>query len=358
MTDAGPPSVSRFEYTLLRILRFVFGAMPAEQARQLVDTEYTPAPPCLTRACVNLAQETLSKGTILYLVRAGGWRRDRFLRAGEPRRGRVWERTPLDGRALEFGPHPLEFLMWLTAEKPTATKRQWDVPPSELTPADELFFALALDALAPFEGVAAILVKRAFVLRNPFCWLLSPALFWETGPEHAPDFAPCFAGLRAVMTECLQRRLGERWARTERSKGQIADWRKMRGVGTAERATLTGYLSAAEKAERPDLARFVLHAAEQTLRRAELTPAFWTGGLQSGPPQRLADKIETQRLALTLPAQLATLSRWDRKAQSVGYFDEGYAASQLWKADWDAAGGANLARRAGDLMASLDPLHT
>ena len=357
--EPGPPSVSRFEYTLLRLLRFVYGAMPAEQARQLVEAEYAPAPPCLTRTCVELAQETLAKGTVLYLVRAGGWRRDRYLRAGEPARGRAWERAPLGERALAFGPHPLGFLMWLTAAKPAAPGAAWDAPPDELTPADQLFFALALDALAPFEGVAAALVKREAFRRNPFCWLFSPALFAQAGPELAPDFGDCFAGVRAVILECLQTRLGERWARSERSKGQIADWRAMRGVATAERAALSRYLASAERAGRYDLARFVLHAARATLGgRADLSVAFWTGGLQSGPPQRLADKIETQRLALAVPAQLETLGRWDRHAQSVGYFDEGYAASQLWKADWDAAGGPNLARRAGDLLASLDPLHT
>ena len=354
-----PPAVSRFEYTLLRLLRFVLGAMPAEQALLLVNGEFTPAPPCLTRTCVRLAEDTLAKGTVLTLVRAGGWRRDRFLKGGEPKEGRAWDRVELPARTLEFSGHPLAFLMWLTAEKPLGAKKPWDCPPSELTPADQLFFALALDALRAVEGVGPVLAKREAFSRNPFCWLFTPGDFAEQDEPRPPDFAPCFTGVRAVMLECLQHRLGERWARSERGKGQVSDWKRMRGLGRAEQAALSGYLAAAEAANRPDLARFVLHATEATLGTpGEITPAYWTGGLQGSTPPRLADRIDTQRLALAVPAQLATLARWERAARSVGYFDEGYAASQLWKADWDKADGDRLARRAADLIASLDPLKT
>ena len=51
---AGPPAVSRFEYNLLRILRFLLGSMPADQAQTLVYAKFQPAPPCLTRTCVRL----------------------------------------------------------------------------------------------------------------------------------------------------------------------------------------------------------------------------------------------------------------------------------------------------------------
>ena len=33
------------------------------------------------------------------------------------------------------------------------------------------------------------------------------------------------------------------------------------------------------------------------------------------------------------------LARWQKQARTVGYFDEGYAGSQMWKADWEAADG-------------------
>ena len=353
----GPPAVSRFEYNLLRLLRFLLGAVPADQVQTLVYQRVVPPPPCLSRVCVGLAQDTLSKAVVLSLVRAGGWRRETFLRGGQPTGGRVWERLPLTERALAFGRQPLAFTFWLTAEKPTDAREVWEGSNAEPSAADELFFAYALDALRPLHDVHPTLVRKPAFERNPFCWLLSPGDFSETDTLELPDFAPLFRGERAAFLECLQPVLAQRWVRSERGKGQIADWRRMRYQGRAEQATLDAFLKAAETSGRQDLARFVLKAATTVLGgSAELSPDYWTGGLQGAGPQRLADRLETQRIALALPRQLSRLQEWDRAARRVGYFDDDYAASQLWKADWEAARGDEAAAKARRLMEQLDPL--
>jgi hypothetical protein len=353
----GPAAVSRFEYNLLRILRFLLGHMPPEQAATLVYAKFTPPPPCLSRSCVRLAQDMLSKGLVIHLVRAGGWRQERFLKGNQPVEGRVWERVPLEVRRLEFGEHTLGFLYWLAAEKPTDTKDDWDAPPAELSAADELFLAVAFDALRPLPDVFQVLSAKAAFRRNPLCWLISPGDFAAEEPS-PPAFDPWMIGTRAMILECLQPVLTQRWVRGERGKGQVGDWKRMRQQGRAEVATLTAFLAAAEKVARPDLARFVLRTAAAVLTGGELTPAYWTGGLQGTGPPRLADRLETQRVALALPRQLETFQRWDRKARSVGYWDEDYQVSQLWKADWEAAGGEDLAARAHRVLEQLEPLRT
>src|SRR5262249_6429308 len=83
-----PRVVSPFEGKLLRVLHCFLGQVPLEQALPVV-AEQAPRPPALSRACVELVQESLAKGCLLYLARAGGWRRDRFLRNGQPRDGRA-----------------------------------------------------------------------------------------------------------------------------------------------------------------------------------------------------------------------------------------------------------------------------
>jgi len=355
----GPPAVSRFEYNLLRTLRFLVGHMPADQVQATIYQRVVPPPPCLSRVCVSLAQNTLSTALVLSLVRAGGWRREKFLRGDQPVAGRVWERVPLGERALGFSRQPLAFAYWLTAEKPTDAALTWDGASAPLTGADELFFAYALDALRPLHDVHPTLVRKPAFERNPLCWLLSPADFCETDTLELPDFAPLFRGERAAILECLQPVLARRWVRSERGKGQIADWRRMRHLGHAEQATLSAFLKAADAERRQDLARFVLKAATTVLGgTAELTPDYWTGGLQGSGPQRLADRLETQRIALALPRQLTQLQEWDRAARRVGYFDDDYAASQLWKADWEAARGDEAAAKARRLMDQLDPLRT
>ena len=357
-TAAEPPAVSRFEYNLLRILRFLLGHMPAEQAAVLVNARLT-APPCLSRTCVRLAQDTMAKGLVLHLVRAGGWRDERFLRDGRPVAGRVWDRLPLDVRRLTFGEQPLRFLIWLTAERPADAKENGDAPPAQPTAADELFFALAFDALRSIPDVAHTVAAKALFRRNPLCWLLSPGEFASAEEPAPPDFAPWTTGTRAAILECLQPALAQRWLRSERSKGQLGDWKRMRQQGRAEFAALSAFLTAADAAGRPDLARFVLRAASAVLTApGDLGPAFWTGGLQGQGPPRLADRLDTQRAALALPRLLDALQVWDRKARGVGYFDEGYAASQLWKSDWEAARGDEAAARARQVLDQLEPLRT
>lgn len=354
----GPLGVSRFEYTLLRIARFLLGHMPAEQVAPLLYAKFTPAPPCLSRNCVHLVKDTLAKGLVLYLVRAGGWRRDRYLMGNQPVEGRAWDRHPLDARQLVFSRHPLAFLVWLTAEKPTDTQEAWDAPAGELTPADELFFALTFDALRPLADVVPSVAGKVAFRRNPLGWLFGPGDFAAADEPDPPPFGPWFQGTRAVILECLQPTLAQRWVRSERAKGQIGDWRRMRQQGAAEQATLSAYLAAAEAAARPDLARFVLWTASTILGGSDLAPSFWTGGLQGQGPPRLADRLETQRAALAVPRQLEALQRWDRRARSVGYWDEDYQASQLWKADWEAARGEAAAAHARRVLEQLEPLRT
>ena len=43
-------------------------------------------------------------------------------------------------------------------------------------------------------------------------------------------------------------------------------------------------------------------------------------------------------------------------ARSVGYFDEGYQAAQLWKAEWERYEGEVLCDRATTIVRQLDPL--
>ncbi|MFM8272858.1 MAG: hypothetical protein ACKODX_11055 [Gemmata sp.] len=352
----GPRQVTKFEFNLLRILRFLVGHFPADQGLQLVRTA-TTKPESISGGAVELVKDTLSKATVLFLTRAGGWRNDKYLRNGQPAGGRVWDRIPLDERTLEFSRPVLDFLLWLTAEKVHESKVAWDAAPHALTPADELFFALAFDATRSDPDVLATLRRKDCFARNPFCWLLAPgdAAEPETAKPQPPDFTPLCTGPRAVLLECLQTYLTHRWVRSERGKGQLGDWNRMRQRGQAEFVALRDLLRAAEAARRTDLARFVMRTNAQVLQ-SDLTPAFWTGGLQGSGPPRLADRLETQRAALAVPRQMETLAAWQDRARYVGYYDEGYQASQLWKAEWEAANGDRVAARARAAVEMLEPL--
>jgi hypothetical protein len=350
----GPRQVSKFEFNLLRVLRFFVGHFPADQGLQLVRTTVA-RPDCLSEAAVHLIKDTLAKASVLFLVREGGWRNDRYLRQNQPTGGRVWERSPLDERVLEFSRHVVEFLLWATAEKVNETKAAWDARLEDLTPADEFFFWRAFDACRADPDLVAVLRKKEAFRRNAFCWISCPGDLTDADEPTVPDLRPLFTGLRAVMLECLQQHLAGRWIRSERAKGQIGDWKRMRQQGRAEFAALQAFLEAAGQANRTDLARFVLRTNAAILQ-TDLTPVFWTGGLQGSGPPRLADRLDTQRSALAIPRQMEVLAGWQQRARFVGYFDEDYQASQTWKQDWEAADGDRVAARAHAAVEMLEPL--
>ncbi|MFO0824848.1 MAG: hypothetical protein U0792_17310 [Gemmataceae bacterium] len=350
----GPRQVSKFEFNLLRILRFMVGHFPADQGMQLVRAAIT-RPDCLSAGAVDLVKDTLAKACVLFLVRQGAWRNDKYLRDGMPTQGRVWERIPLEERSLFFSRPVLEFLLWATAEKVNDTKAAWDAAPKSLTPADELFFWLAFDSTRADPDLLVVLRKKDAFRLNPLCWITCPGDVSEGDDLTLPNFAPMFEGQRAVILECLQPHLTHRWIRSERMKGQISDWKRMRQQGRAEFAALQAFLKAAAEAKRTDLARFVLRT-NAALFTSELTPVFWTGSLQGSGPPRLADRLDTQRAALAVPRQMETLDNWQQQSLNVGYFDEGYQASQMWKADWEAVNGNRVAARARTTVEMLEPL--
>jgi hypothetical protein len=349
-----PRAVSRFEAKLLRILRAVLRQSPVESALPLV-LERSARPACLSRAAVELVGDHLAKGCVLYLARAGGWRRERFLRGGQARDGRLWERTPPGELGLSFSGHSLEFLIWLTAARPNDAQPPWQPPEAELTAADRLLLFLAYDALRDTEAGPALRARPAFN-RHGLCRLAYPEDFAQQAANAPPpDFAPWVNGPGAWMLEALQPVLKACWLHAERRKAQVGDWQALRALGLSQERVLGAFTAAADAAGRPDLVRFLLQTAAELLM-PNVTPAFFVGGLQGGGPPRLADRFEVYRRAVALLRHLDALQRWERRARTIGFLDEGYAAAQLWKSDWERLGGEELAARAQAVVRQIEPL--
>ena len=351
-----PTPVPRFEYNLLRILRFLLGYLPVEQAEPLLQQRVLPFPPCVSVACAQLAADTLAKGLVLALVQGGGWRRESYLHEGEPRTGRLWERHPLSAFPHEFSADPLSFLIWLTAERLESPLVRWEPQETEPFAGDELFFALAFDRLRLIPDLKPHLPSHPAFRDNALCWLMHPGDFAGPAETAPPPFGPWFQNPRLVVLEAWQPLLLQSWLKSERAKSLQEDWRLMRQQGQAEQAVIDAYLDAANQAQRPDLVRFLLHLASAILATPNVTSEFWTGGLRAARPLRLADRLATQTAALSLPRAILRLQDWERQARSVGYFDEGYAVSQFWKSEWAAADGDRLAQQCQALLESLDPL--
>ena len=350
---AAPRTVSRFEANLLTILQHLLGHSAGDAVRLI--NESRPRPPCLSANAVHLVRDRLAKGCIQFLVRGGGWRVERILRNGTLSNGRAWERTPLNERTLSFGKQPLEFLMWLTSENPRKPSVPWRTASGKAMPADELFFAIALASFESEAEIVSAIVEKSPLAENALARLACPAVFGAFDLS-VPDFSPWFEPPRTCILECLQHWLALRWLRSERGKGQTADWTRLGQQGRAEDAVLTAFLTAARRADRPDLARFILDASATAFGRSDRTPDYWIGGLEGAGPPRLAERLAIRRAAVAVPRTVGTLADWTQYYRGVGYFDEGYVAAQYWKEEWDAHGGDALAERARSVVEAVEPL--
>jgi FtsH ternary system domain X6 len=349
-------TVTRFEANLLRLLYYFLEREPAELALAGLAERSTP-PVCLSRSAVRLVQDALAKGCAHLLAHRGGWRVESQLRGDRAIEGRLWQRTPPAALGLTFSRHALEFLIWITSARPGDKEPHWRPAEEELTPGDLLLLYFAHQGLrdsAASLGAAALRRRPPFV-RHGLCWLAYPEDFTAAPEEFAPNFAPWTNGVGAAMLEALQPELATRWIEVEGGKGSIIEWQRMRDLGRSQVRVLTAFLDALEKAGRLDLARFLLRAAKQ-LVGPNANAAMWVEAMTDAGP-RLAERTATYASALAFLHQLPRLQSWDRRARSVGYFDEGYQAAQLWKADWERYDGGAVSERARAIIRQLDPLH-
>jgi hypothetical protein len=348
-------TVSRFEANLLTILQHLLGHTASDAVRLI--NESRPRPPCLSANAVHLVRDRLAKGCVQFLIRGGGWRVERVLRNGTIAAGRVWERTPLYERTMSFGKQPLEFLIWLSSDNPRKPGVPWRPIVGNLTAADELFFTIALASLESEAEIIPTLVEKAPFAENALARLACPAAFsaLDLSP---PDFSAWFEPPRTAILECLQHWLAVRWLRSERGKGQTADWTKLGHQGRSEDTVLSAFLGTARRFDRPDLARFILNASSSAFGRSDRTPEYWIGGLEGPGPSRLAERLAIRRAAVAVPRTVGTLADWTRHYRGVGYFDVGYVAAQYWKEEWDAHGGDVLAERAASVVEAVEPLRT
>lgn len=346
-------TVSRFEANLLRILQFFLRRAAAEQAWAQIVAQ-SAQPDCLSRDAVELVQDHLAKGCCLVLARVGGWRRERFIRNEQVVEGRLWERTPPQDLGLGFSRHSLRFLVWITATNPRDEKAaKWTANEQELTPADRLFFYLAYSALRDTE-IGQLLRHRPGFNGNVLCRLTFPEDFAVTQAPVASDYAAWMTGVPACILEALQPELAEAWIKSERQKGRILEGETLRHHGRRQELILELFLQAVEKSGRYDLARFLMQAAAKLLT-PDAAAQFWVHA-DCSPGTRVADRVDTYRAALALVNRVERFQQWEQRARSVGYFDEGYAASQLVKAEWERWAGDELATRAQRIIRELDPL--
>jgi hypothetical protein len=343
--------LTRFEANLVRILRFFMRGSSPGEALSLLFTRCS-RPACVSRACVRIVQEMLAKGCVRLLARDGGWQRQRFLRGNEIADGRLWQRSPPRDLGFRFSRHTLDLLIWFTAEDASDGKsRRRKPPPQSMTAGDALVCYYSYTALRETQAGPALTNRLGFG-SQALCWLAFPQDFTRRAGDEQPDFSLWTAGVGACALESLQTELTQRLLETEHGKLHLAEAAGMQALGTSQERILDALLAALDRAGRHDLARFLL-AGLAKLLPPEVAATAWIGNLRE-VGTRLADRAATYQKALAVVRRLDCLRQWEVRARGVGYFNEDYAAAQLWKADWEYWQGEALCQRAETVFRELD----
>lgn len=351
-------SVNRFEYNLLRILSALVGQLNAQMVNGLLVTEI-PQPHCLSRTCIELAKELIAKGTVQLLAQLDGWREKRFLRGQTQRTGLLWERSRPQDLGLKFSPYSLRLLISLTANDIRSVRQLaksrlgrkmislWPQPITEtndFTSGDWWLLFLAFNVVYEVNGLH--LETHAVISSHGLYNLYRPRYRRIDDPIQ-PNFEPWVTLTGSAILECYQATLAQQWIAIEQSKQRLTNPTDMLVLGNAQRIILNSFLDAVEKAERRDLATFLLVVAQEVLH-PQANVANWIGNLKVRS-LRLADREQAYNASMAFVSVLERLQSWSQSAQGIGYFDEGYAASQLWKSTWEAYNGDELASRAQEL---------
>ncbi|HLT37574.1 MAG TPA: hypothetical protein VK034_14875, partial [Enhygromyxa sp.] len=197
MIDPHPvssPRVAKSEDELIKIARALVGSgRPPSRIRAAVPvTKIGPT-------AMRLLQQTLARGVIATLLRAGGWQSRRTLVDGQPRRGRLWERHR-ELPALHFGPASFELLIWLHGEDLNRPSRELERN-VDTTLADDMLHYLACEQLVRI-GVD---VRQPAFTRSPLCQLgFCGFLADDHGRLPQVELEPLAVGPGAIIVEALQ----------------------------------------------------------------------------------------------------------------------------------------------------------
>jgi hypothetical protein len=345
-------TVRPFEADLLHVLQAILGRGPVDRAVGVL-LAARPRPKCLGRDALRLIEGTLAKGCVRALARRGGWRRERFLRGDRVVEGRLWERTSPEALGLAFSGNSLEFLIRLVAEGPTGWPSKPDRTAGSPTLGDSLLLYFAHETFRATRAGEALRMLPDY-RSHGLCRLAFPGDFAGRPGLADLDFGGWVEPGRAWVLEALQGHLAGAWVASEKEKRKVGGAAWVVAIGREQERVADAYLSALDAAGRRDLARFFLDAARELLRLGAGL-GDWTGVLNF-QVLRLADRADAHRACLASLASLERLQGWESQARDVGYFDEGYAAAQLWKSDWERSGGDDLRASARALFRSADPL--
>lgn len=335
-------AVTAHEAALLTLARNALGiAASGDLSRALVTSVVPPAK--LGPTAQGELQDTLSRGTVLALARAGGW--------AQGSQGRLWDYAALP--RLEFTGNVIRLLQWVLK---TPLSEHGHPPLSldkPLTPAEEVFVVLLLQRIKGLPGEQTLAEQP--VLRSAPLVLLAHAGTLARAAVMPEVLPPLRLADHAVYVSALLDLMAKSWARDESVKGELERTDELTRIGQTQTA-VTGQLYSLIEGSLTHraLAGFLIDAAGHALR-VPRTANELTGSLNATAPLR--ERMEARKQAASLMRALARLRTWDAEHRAMHFLDDGFDRGQALIKDWSSLGELGF-RAAEQLVTALDALPT
>lgn len=344
--------VSEFEAQLLRILRCLMHKAPVQHSLgRLVNSNRKPR--CLSRNCVELIQDMLSKGVTEWLARSG-WEHQRCVKNEVVVNDRLWNRHSLDAVRLSFTPNSLRFLIWLTADNVAQPRTNPGIDEDTISTGDQLLFLMAYAVLRSTIAGPALL-KQPGLRDHGLIHLMFPADVASAQNNPPPDLDHWCAADQAWVSEALQSRLALQWTRSEQAHWTSNNDADVLLAGRATENVLENWFRATEASGRRDLCLFLLKAGRRLMDSPDRDQWFQRFDLRQ---LQMADRTRFYDAALSFWMSAERLRQWTLQAQAVGFYDDDYQASQLWKREWETLDGDRFVREAQAIIKRFHPMPT
>jgi hypothetical protein len=324
------------EAALLGVARALVGA----SVGGLPEVHGPAAPARIGPTAARLLEETLSRGVVLWLCRAGGWQSSEWQGGA---RGRLWERhKPVQ---LAFTSTTVAALSWALGEGAVARPA---LPLGALGLGDELVVTLLCEKLG--DGwLAPQLWAQPMVRGAGLPWLLWPeplARPPSTGERPQVSLESTFSrgkglsrehvqagvaawttGERAILVEAIAPLLARRaQALFVGLRGEL-DLYALTAIGEAADTVYSAFVDAALAANRRDLTLPLVDAVVGALAR---TPIDASLAPELPARESLGARSRALRAAGFWLRLAVRLRRVIEEARAVHYLDDDYAAAQLF----------------------------
>jgi hypothetical protein len=309
-------------------------------------------------SAMRVLESTLAKGVVKTLARLGGARRRIRPDRGSTSPARVFEVRGVP--KLAFSAYTFELIRWLT-NAPLGTPGAARFTEKAETLGDQLVAYLAL-LLVEGERLERV-VAAAPGLATPLTWLGFARSLARHGDEKS--VVPKLDGLVAtedarIIVESLGGDLTRRWtASATWDPHDVLEAEQAVRIGVFERGVLDHLIEAVERANRWDLATFVVEASARVLLPGVLPRDV---ALRAAPKVRsegtLRARTEARQRAGALFHGLVRVGRKREELAHVHFIDEGYDVAQATLSSWELLGREGFTRAENVLstLASLDPL--